>query len=84
MNLKTFRIGEYAVGGIIRVRINLNSVFIQALDWDTEKEVCSDSFPLESESYWLISDRLHELTTAYYADKILKFIEVNAGIEPEI
>ena len=84
MNLRTFRIGEYAVGGIIRVRINLESIFIQTLDWDTEKEVTRNSFPLNDESYWLIMDRLHELTSSYYAERIMKFIEENAEIQSEI
>jgi len=84
MNLRTFRIGEYAVGGIIRVRINLESIFIQTLDWDTEKEVTRNSFPLNDESYWLISDRLHELTSSFYAERIMKFIEENAEIHSEI
>ena len=83
MNLRTFRIGEYAVGGIIRVRINLESIFIQTLDWDTEKEVTRNSFPLNDESYWLISDRLHELTSSFYAERIMKFIEENAEIHSE-
>lgn len=84
MNLRTFRIGEYAVGGIIRVRINLDSIFIQTLDYDTEEEVTRNSFPLNDESYWLISDRLHELTSSFYAERIMKFIEENAEIHSEI
>lgn len=84
MNLRTFRIGEYAVGGIIRVRINLESIFIQTLDYDTEEEVTRDSFPLNDESYWLINDRLHELTSSFYAERIMKFIEENAEIHSEI
>lgn len=84
MNLKTFRIGENAVGGIIRVRINLDSIFIQTLDWDSEKEVTRNSFPIENESYWLMMDRLHELTTSYHAERIMEFITKNAELEPEI
>jgi len=84
MNLRTFRIGEYAVGGIIRVRINLESIFIQTLDYDTEEEVTRNSFPLNDESYWLISDRLHELTSSFYVERIMKFIEENAEIHSEI
>lgn len=84
MNLRTFRIGEYAVGGIIRVRINLESIFIQTLDYDTEEEVTRNSFPLNDESYWLINDRLHELTSSFYAERIMKFIEENAEIHSEI
>lgn len=84
MNLRTFRIGEYAVGGIIRVRINLDTIFIQTLDWDTEKEVTRNSFPLKDESYWLINDRLHELTSSFYAERIMDFISKNAEIQSEI
>ena len=84
MNLRTFRIGEFAVGGIIRVRINLESIFIQTLDYDTEEEVTRNSFPLNDESYWLINDRLHELTSSFYAERIMKFIEENAEIQSEI
>ena len=84
MNFRTFKIGEQAVGGIIRVRINLESIFIQTLDYHTEKEVTRNSFPLSDKSYWLIMDRLHELTTSYYAERIMKFIEENAEIQSEI
>lgn len=84
MNFKTFKIGESAVGGIIRVRINLDSIFIQTLDWNSEKEVTRNSFPLEDSSYWIIMDRLHELTTSYHAERVMKFITDNAELEPEI
>jgi hypothetical protein len=84
MNFKTFRIGECAVGGIIQVRINLDTIFIKVLDWDTNKEIARNSFPLNDESYWLIMDRLHELTSSYHAERIMEFISKNAEIQSEI
>ena len=81
MDLRNFKIGEYAVGGIIKVRVNIASVFIQALDYETKVPVVSSSFKNEPSSYWQVMDRLHELTTAYYAEKIMKFIEENSNIE---
>ena len=47
--MKQFKIGEYAIGGIITVETTDVKVYIKALDWFTKKEVRSDTFNLESQ-----------------------------------
>jgi hypothetical protein len=72
---KQFKIGEYAIGGIIRVSKAKGHVTIQALDWDT-KEVLIDRrfFDWGEEA---MSNCLNDLTSSYHADKILDYIKNN-------
>ena len=46
MATKQFKIGEYAVGGIIKVDASLDSVTIQALDYNTKSVVQTQTFTL--------------------------------------
>ena len=73
---KTFKIGEYAIGGIIAVEINGGAVTISAKDWDTKNTIMSESYStdrlFEAEMY------LNELTSCYYADKVMNFIKSNS------
>ena len=68
--IKTFKIGEYAIGGIIRVEIPKaqKKVWkVSALDWDSGQTVtwayCYSEFELRC--------YLEELSTPYYADSII-------------
>lgn len=71
---KQFKIGEYAVGGIIKVDVKEDRVVIDALDYHTKKPVpfCREQFHKQeqSEMYQCLSN----MTTHYYADKILNYI----------
>jgi hypothetical protein len=77
---KQFKIGEYAVGGIIKVsKIKIKDehftdhVMIEALDYTTKKVVVSSRFFDWGDE--AMSNFLNELTSSYYADKILDFIK---------
>jgi hypothetical protein len=75
MATKTFKIGEYAVGGIIRATVAKKAVKIQALDWTTKQVVSERSFTHDfSLSKWDIESYLNDLTSCYYADKVLNWI----------
>ena len=80
MASKTFKIGEYAIGGIIQVRITENVIKIDALDWTTKEKIMGREFNAEvlNEDYEVI-DYLNELTSSYYADQILEFIKKNVN-----
>lgn len=77
---KQFKIGEYAVGGIIKVsKIKIKDehfcdhVMIEALDYNTKKVVVSLRF--FDWGHEAMSNFLNEITSSYYADKILDFIK---------
>lgn len=69
---KQFKIGEYAIGGIIKVSKVKGSVTIQALDWNTKKPVRGDFFYMHE--HYRIHEYLNELTSSYYADKLIDYI----------
>jgi hypothetical protein len=80
MASKTFKIGEYAIGGIIQVRITENVIKIDALDWTTKEKIMGREFNAEvlNADYEVI-DYLNELTSSYYADQVLEFIKKNVN-----
>jgi len=73
---KSFKIGEYAVGGIIKVDIKGKLLSIKALDYNSKREVQSGSILTdEYDAYWKTMNYLNELTSSYYADKIMDFVK---------
>lgn len=78
---KSFRIGEYALGGIIQVQITGKLIMINALDWNTKKVITSGSAMLnEYDSLRKIDNYLNDLTSSYYADKILNWIKSKINV----
>ena len=78
---KQFKIGERALGGIIRVDVTKEAkdyslVEVKALDWNSKKVVMSDWAETDN-SQWQasIDNTLHEMTSSYYADKIMNYIK---------
>lgn len=77
---KMFKIGEYAVGGIIQVDVVGKVVLIKALDWNTKKPVSTGSTSLDDPNAMMkIEDYLNELTSYYYAEKIMEWIKGSIG-----
>ena len=73
---KSFKIGEYSIGGIIKVELNGNALSIKALDYNSKNEVMSGSIMTdEYDAYWKTLNYLNELTSSYYADKVMEFIK---------
>ena len=70
---KSFKIGEYAVGGIIKVTDKSGYITIEALDYNTKAKVKSRTFEPDADGMEVIM-YLNELTTSYYADKILDYL----------
>jgi len=73
---KEFKIGEYAVGGIIRVEVKGKVIIIKALDYNTKEmlragSITTDTQGVESQ----ITEYLEELTSYYYAEKIMDWIK---------
>jgi hypothetical protein len=73
---KQFKIGEYAIGGIIAIETKGDIIKVDALDWVSKQPVLSDVFHTERSGYLRqIEDFLFQLTTSYYTDKIMEFIK---------
>ena len=94
MATKTWKIGEYAKGGVITAIATKTKVTIIGKDWDTSKgynkgsdqsnakeftrgTVTSD----DREAYRKMYNFLTDLTTHYYADTILTWIESKVKLE---
>ena len=85
---KTFKIGEYAIGGIISVEINGNEINVINKEWDNSAGYSKNSSQknakvlsryyfnsTKKEVRWELFNYLCELSTSYYADEIIKWIE---------
>jgi hypothetical protein len=73
---KTFKIGEYAVGGIIKVDVTGKVIQVKNLDWNTKEEVKSGScMTYEPNAKAKLMDYLEDVTSYYYAEKVMKWIE---------
>lgn len=84
MATKTFKIGEYAIGGKIKVSITAQAVTIQALNWTSNSVVMEKTIPNAEGRYWNAREFLEELTSSYYADEVLKYIIANSSITHEM
>ena len=85
---KTWKIGEYAQGGVITVEINGKIISVIGKEWDfsTGSRRSSDQSnakeftrgiadATDENGYHKIIDFLCDLSTSYYADKIMKWIK---------
>ena len=88
MASKTFKIGEYCKGGVITIETKGNKVAVIGKDWDMSQGTRKGSNQsnakewtrLEVDSTLNSSRReidnfLNDLTTSYYSDKVLEWIE---------
>lgn len=94
MSTKTFKIGEYAKGGVITVEITGKLIVIIGKEWDfstgsrrssnqsNAKEFTRGSCMAdEYNAYRKIEDFLNDLTTCGHADKIIDWIKTKVTIE---
>lgn len=80
---KTFKIGEYAKGGIIKVIVNKGIINIQIINmFDTSDILESFSTTISMQHYIncdaierKLSDFLHDNTTSYYSGKIMNWLK---------
>jgi hypothetical protein len=94
MATKTYKLGELARGGVITVTTNKKTVLIQAKEWDTSKGFSKGSDQSQAKEWnrlevniaekdsrskidWFLSD----LTTSYWTDEILKWIETKVDLQ---
>ena len=85
---KTWKIGEYAKGGVITVEIQGEIINVIGKDWDMSqgtkrgsnqsnaKEFTRETvLSSHNNSRRILSNFLNDLTTSYYSDKIIEWIE---------
>lgn len=70
MAAKTFKIGEWARGGIIAVEVHGRDVWLFNREWDSN-ELLEDVRSTHLEE---IRATLYDWTSVYYADKIMDWI----------
>jgi hypothetical protein len=78
MATKTFKIGEYCVGGIIKVDINKNEVIANILDYNTKKPIAFGKCTVTTDSNngrRNLREFLEDHTTHYYACKVIEWVE---------
>lgn len=90
MATKTFKIGEYCAGGIITVQTGTKKVTVIQKQWDYSKagqkkaeeldrvEVTTDEGNARSQ----VLQFLEDITTSYYAGKVLEYIESKVTFKP--
>ena len=82
MAKKQFKIGECAVGGIIAVEITGKVIQVKALDYWSKKEVQTGSVMSdERQAQWKLDNFLNDLTTSYYAGKVLDWIKTKVKFD---
>ena len=79
--VKQWKIGEYAVGGIIEARVhdedpNYQVVEVKARDWDNPDRIVLADWAETDHVKWYNSIRttLNEMTSVYHADQIMEWI----------
>jgi hypothetical protein len=87
MAKKTFKIGEYCVGGIIVAEATKTNIKITVLHWVSKKVYDTFERKITTENFYRDDDRqralneadnyLNEITSNYYSDKVLDFIKKN-------
>jgi hypothetical protein len=93
---KTFKIGEYAKGGVITAEVNGKVITVIGKEWDTStgyKKSSNQSnakeftrgtvLANEQDAEWKLSNFLCDLTTSYYADEVVKWVKTKVKLEPE-
>jgi len=98
MATKTFKIGEYAKGGVITIEIHGKVIQVIGKDWDTSKGWSKGSDQSNAKPFVggtataMTTDRdverkldnfLCDLTTSYYAGQIMDWIKTKVKFERE-
>ena len=85
MTIKQFKIGEYAIGGIIAVEITGKIIQVHCRDFDTGKKIeqpgtSGSIMTTDYEWRFQLEMFLNELTSSYYAEKIMTWIQENVKL----
>lgn len=88
MATRTFKIGEYAKGGIITAEVKGTKIAIIGKNWDTSAGYTNGSSQKNAKEWTRVEvdmnsrsavsnlyDFLYDLTSSYYANKIMEWVE---------
>ena len=82
MATKTFKIGEYCQGGIITAVATEKKVTIIGKEWETQEEFTRlEVDPNNEFSFRRMDEFLCDLTTNYYACKVIEWVESKVKIK---
>lgn len=97
MATKTFKIGEYAKGGVITVEIKGKVIIVIGKDWDfsTGSRKSSDQSnakeftrgtveSTDPDAYFKLYDFLGNLTTHYYTEQIIEWISSKSEVKKRL
>ncbi len=95
MAKKTFKIGERCKGGIITAEVKGKTISVIAKDWDfsagsnkgsnqsNAKEFDRETNQADGDdTHRNIMNFLNDLTSCYYADKVMEWIELQVEVKP--
>ena len=75
---KTFKLGEYCSGGVIKVLSKKDQILIFSIDSDSKQIISGRNFKYpECLNNYSLSEYLEDLTTYYYSEKIIDYIKEN-------
>ena len=77
---KTFKIGEYAVGGIIRAQVKVRRgrlmIFLSCIGWYSKEVITSSEVQANMiHTNQVIEEYLNQMTTPYWADKVKQWVD---------
>lgn len=69
--MKTFKIGEYAIGGVIKAEKKDGIYIVNVLNQFSNETIMQNS----SRDISCVQSFLYDVTTDYYTDKIIKYLK---------
>ena len=85
MATKTFKIGEYCVGGILKLETKGNVVTVKNLDFYSKDVLGWGKFDMDNrDSDRELPNYLHDLTTSYYTDKVMDWVKSKIKIDRQL
>lgn len=78
---KTFKIGEYVIGGIIKVNLAKDILIVQFVDYYSKDVIYEEKVNVNADNaHRTIRNFLEVNGTPYYADKVMKWIETKTTL----
>lgn len=83
MPKKTFNIGECSYHGRWKIEIEKKSIVVTGIDWDTKKEMETNTFMLEDVDNGKLETHLWSVSTSYWADTMMDWVREAVKSNPD-